>query len=502
MSELFVGKGESARALLLKYANRHGLIAGATGTGKTFTLRLLAEKFSKAGVPVFLADVKGDLNGFAFSGEGDARIDAFKARAEELGEADYRPQAFPTCYWDLYGEKGLPVRTTISELGPMLLARILEVNDTQEGVLNIVFRIADEEGLLLFDLKDLRALLQYVADNAAEIGTKYGNVSAQSVGAIMRQILTLENQGADQFFGEPALDLNDFIRQSPDGRGYVNVLAADPLMRSPRLYATFLLWMLSEFFENLPEVGDQEKPKLVFFFDEAHLLFSDAPPALIQKIEQAVRLIRSKGVGVYFISQNPTDIPDTVLGQLGNRVQHALRAFTPRDQKAVRAAAQTFRANPNLDIETAITELKTGEALVSFLDESGAPTVTETTKIYPPESKADPADPSAVADVIGREYLGSKYKTAIDRESAYEMLAARVEKEDVAAEPGAASETASQGGGLLGALGGLFGGGGNSRRQSVGEAMVKSVARNIAGQIGRQIGRQILRGLFGSLSKR
>ena len=365
------GDGKPGRyaALALAMGNRHGLITGATGTGKTVTLQTLAEGFSRAGVPVFAADVKGDLAGLAMAGDGRP---ALLDRARAIG-TPYAPQAFPALFWDLFGEQGSPIRATVAEMGPLLMARLLELNDTQAGVLNILFRVADEEGLLLLDLKDLRALLGYVADHASELTTKYGNVAAATVGTIQRQLLVLENQGGEHFFGEPALEVDDFLQRAPDGRGFVNVLAADRLMRSPRLYATFLLWLLSELFERLPEVGDRDRPKLVFFFDEAHLLFDHAPRPLMQAVEQVVRLIRSKGVGIYFVTQNPLDVPDTVLGQLGNRVQHALRAFTPRDQRAVRAAAETFRQNPGFDVATAITELGVGEALVSFLEPKGTP---------------------------------------------------------------------------------------------------------------------------------
>ncbi len=497
--KLSVGVNEKGaiQGVLSNYANRHGLIAGATGTGKTFTLHMLAERFSDAGVPVFTADVKGDLNGFAFSGERAVKAGKIAERAAELSEADFAFQAYPTAYWDLYGEKGLRVRATISEVGPLLLARILDVNETQEGVLNIIFRIADEQGLFLIDLKDLRALLNYIAENAADVSVKYGNVTAQSVGAIMRQILTLENQGGDQFFGEPALDLHDFIRCDADGRGYINVLSADKLMNNPRLYATFLLWALSELFENLPEVGDLEKPKAVFFFDEAHLLFTDAPEALIRKIEQVVRLIRSKGVGIYFVTQNPIDIPETVLGQLGNRVQHALRAFTPRDQKAVRSAAETFRVNPELDISTVITELKTGEALVSFLDESGAPSVTEKVKILPPRSLTEPASLAETQGIVFADPLRAKYEKDLDRESAYEMLNAQAAPAEV--ETPVEQQTESSGGWLAG-LTGLLGGG--SGRQSIGETVIKTAARNVTNRIAREVGNQLIRGIFGSLSRR
>ncbi|MDQ4135599.1 MAG: DUF853 domain-containing protein, partial [Pseudomonadota bacterium] len=383
---ILIGKSTKPEVLHLKLANRHGLITGATGTGKTVTLQVLAEGFSNAGVPVFASDIKGDLSGIAAPGQGK---DVFVKRAKEIG-VDYVPDRFPTVFWDLFGEQGHRVRTTISEMGPLLLARLLDLNETQEGVLNIVFRIADEQGLLLLDLKDLRALLQLVADNAKELTTAYGNVSKATIGTIQRQLLVLENQGGEAFLGEPALDIRDLMKTDRDGRGIVNILAADRLMSNPRLYATFLLWLMSELFEELPEVGDLDKPKLVFFFDEAHLLFNDAPQALLEAVERVVRLIRSKGVGVYFITQNPADVPESVLAQLGNRVQHALRAFTPRDQKAVRVAAQTFRQNPAFDTETAITELGVGEALVSTLEGKGAPSLVERSLIAPPMAQVGP----------------------------------------------------------------------------------------------------------------
>ena len=392
---ILIAQGAEPIYLLPKMANRHGLIAGATGTGKTVTLQTLAENFSARGIPVFMADVKGDLAGMSQVGGNNPKI---AARARELGISDFKGEACPVVFWDVFGENGHPVRATISEMGPILLGRLLNLNDTQEGVLNMVFKIADEAGMLLLDLKDLRSMLQYVADNAEQFKTQFGNVSAASAGAIQRNLLALESQGADKFFGEPALDLNDLLQTDSNGRGVVNILAAEKLMqRSPKVYATFLLWMLSELFETLPEVGDPEKPKLVFFFDEAHLLFADIEGSIREKVEQMVRLIRSKGVGVYFISQNPLDIPDVVLGQLGNRVQHALRAFTPRDQKAVRAAATTFRQNPKIKIETAITELEVGEALVSMLEESGSPSVVERAKIVPPRSQLGAITPAAAA---------------------------------------------------------------------------------------------------------
>jgi DNA helicase HerA-like ATPase len=394
--KIFVGKSKKPEYLTLRFANRHGLVAGATGTGKTVTLQVLAEGCSRAGVPVFAADIKGDLSGIAAAGEAK---DAFVKRAKDMG-LDYEPDRFPVVFWDLFGEQGHPIRATISEMGPLLLARLMDLNDVQEGVLNIAFRVADEQGLMLLDLKDLRAVLTLVAEHAAELTTQYGNVSKTTVGTIQRQILVLENQGGSNFFGEPALALSDFMRNDRDGRGVVNILAADKLMENPRLYATFLLWLLSELFEQMPEIGDPEKPKLVFFFDEAHLLFNDAPKALLDKIEQVVRLIRSKGVGVYFVTQNPLDVPDTVLGQLGNRVQHALRAFTPRDQKAVKAAAGTFRPNPKLDTAKVIMELGKGEALVSFLESNGIPSLVERAMIRPPSARLGTTTPEERQAII------------------------------------------------------------------------------------------------------
>ncbi len=428
MSEIFLGLGANGerQALRLDQANRHGLVAGATGTGKTVTLQGLAESFSANGVPVFVADVKGDLAGIAMAGSPQFKhADKLEGRARELGMDDYAYADNAAVFWDLYGEKGFPIRTTISEMGPLLLARLLDLNDTQEGVLNIVFRYADENGLLLLDLGDLQSMLAFAYDNASELSGSYGNVSKQSVGAIQRQLLSFESQGADLFFGEPALEIDDFLKADEQGRGIINVLAADRLMRSPKLYATFLLWLLAELFESLPEVGDPEKPKLVFFFDEAHLLFDDAPDALEDKVEQVVRLIRSKGVGVYFVTQNPIDIPERIAGQLGNRVQHALRAFTPRDKRAIKAAAETFRINPDLDVEQAITELKVGEALISTLDEDGAPTVVQRTLVKPPQSRLGPVTEKERKIVNSVSDLDGKYDEAVDRESAEEVLAAK-----------------------------------------------------------------------------
>ena len=426
--DIYLGLGAdgSRQNLMLGRSNRHGLIAGATGTGKTVTLQGIAESFSAAGVPVFVADVKGDLSGIAMPGSPTFKhADKLEARAKELGITDYAYSDNPVIFWDLYGEQGHPIRTTVSEMGPLLLSRPLDLNETQEGVLQIVFRYADENGLLLLDFADLTALLTWASENSAELSGKYGNVTKPSVGSIQRQLLSFEAQGADHFFGEPALEIGDFLKVDDQGRGYVNVLAADKLMRSPKLYATFLLWLLAELFESLPEVGDPEKPKLVFFFDEAHLLFNDAPKALMDTIEQVVRLIRSKGVGVFFVTQNPIDIPDRVAGQLGNRVQHALRAFTPRDQRAIKAAAETFRVNPKLDVEAAITELKTGEALVSTLDHEGAPSVVERTLIKPPRSRLGPVTPKERAIIQSISPVEGKYDTRVDRESAAEVLAAK-----------------------------------------------------------------------------
>lgn len=471
---IFVAKGEHPLHLLLRLANRHGLVAGATGTGKTVTLQVLAEGFSKHGVPVFLADVKGDLAGLSQPGEPKPKL---IERARELG-IELSFAASPVVFWDLFGEQGHPIRTTVTEMGPLLLSRLLDLNDVQAGVLNLAFKLADDEGLLLLDLKDLRSLLTHVAENARQITLRYGAVSASSVGAIQRALLVLDQQGGERFFGEPALSLADLIQLDDAGRGVVNVLAADRLMQSPRLYATFLLWLLSELFEQLPEIGDPEKPRLVFFFDEAHLLFDDAPRALSEKVEQVVCLIRSKGVGVYFVTQNPLDVPDEVLGQLGNRVQHALRAFTPRDQKAVRVAADTFRPNPKLDAAAAITELGVGEALVSMLEASGAPAVVERAKVRPPESRLGPVTPQERAAVRSRSPVGSAYDQTVDRESAFERLTARARAAAAPAAPTAAPR--------------------GRERESAGEAMLKSVARSV----GSQLGRQLVRGLLGSILRR
>ena len=483
---LLIAKSKTPIYLLPKMANRHGLIAGATGTGKTVTLQVMAERFSAIGVPVFMADVKGDLAGISQPGAENPKI---RERVKQLGLKDFAYSGFPVTCWDLFGAQGHPVRATISEMGPLLLARLLNLNETQEGVLALVFKIADDNGWLLLDLKDLRAMAQYVGDNARQFTTDYGNVSAASIGAIQRALLTLEQQGADKFFGEPALNLDDLM-QTQDGRGMINILAADRLMQAPKLYATFLLWLLAELFEQLPEVGDREKPRLVFFFDEAHLLFNDAPQALLEKIEQVVRLIRSKGVGVYFVSQSPLDIPDNVLGQLGNRVQHALRAFTPRDQKAVKAAADTFRANPKLKVDQVISELGVGEALISMLDEKGSPTPVERALVCPPASRIGPVTEAERAKIIDTSPLKGQYDKTVDRESAYETLKNRAAQ----AAPAAPAQAGTSGGGLLDTLlGGTGPRGGH--REGAAEAMVKSAAR----AIGSQVGRQLIRGVLGSL---
>jgi DNA helicase HerA-like ATPase len=507
-ASILVGKrpGGPELQLLPGMANRHGLVAGATGTGKTVTLQLLAESFSRIGVPVFAADVKGDLSGISQAGGGNAKVDA---RAQELGVAPLAYAACPVVPWDVYGELGTPVRTTVSEMGPLLLGRLLELNDTQIGVLTLVFKVADDEGLLLLDLKDLRAMLENVAGRAKELTTSYGRVSSSSVGAIQRGLLTLEEQGGERLFGEPALDVRDLL-QVKDGHGVVNLLAAEKLYRSPKLYATFLLWLLSEIFEQLPEVGDLDRPKLVFFFDEAHLLFADAPDALRDKIEQVVRLIRSKGVGVYFVTQNPTDLPDTVLGQLGNRVQHALRAFTPRDQKAVRAAAETFRANPGLDVKQTIVELGVGEALLSFLDEKGMPAPVERALVCPPLSRVGAISADERTRLVRESAQRGKYEQAVDRESAYERLQDRATRAaDVADDasvaasrsaPGARSRSASREDDAPRAS---RGGGSRREPESVAEAMMKSAARSLGSAVGRELGgrtgARIVRGLLGSL---
>jgi DNA helicase HerA-like ATPase len=490
--DILVGKGEQ-RAVSIRpdMANRHGLVAGATGTGKTVTLQRLAERFSRIGVPVFAADVKGDLAGISQAGGDNAKV---AERVAEMGletEEGFAYAPCPVTCWDLYGEQGHPVRTTISEMGPLLLSRLLELNDVQEGVLNICFRVADDNGLLLLDLKDLRAMLNHVAENAASLKTTFGNVSPASVGAIQRRLLTLENQGGDLLFGEPALDLTDLMRRDAAGQGMINVLAADRLIRSPQLYATFLLWLLSELFEQLPELGDPDKPILVFFFDEAHLLFDDAPKVLIDKVEQVVRLIRSKGVGVYFVTQSPTDVPDEVLGQLGNRVQHALRAFTPRDQRAVRAAAQTFRQNPRLDTETAITALGVGEALASTLDADGIPGIVEHIKVAPPGSRLGPISAAERRALLAASPVAGVYERLVDRSSAYETLKLMAEQAAMAAEAAElmpqrqATRTPTRGG-----------------PQTPLEAFAVNAMRSLGTQIGRQLARGTLGSLFGGPRRR
>ncbi|WP_291827642.1 helicase HerA-like domain-containing protein [Bosea sp. (in: a-proteobacteria)] len=501
---ILIGKSWKPETLLLKLANRHGLVTGATGTGKTVTLQVLAEGFAREGVPVFAADIKGDLSGIAAPGDSKP---PFLKRAEEIG-VKYEPDQFTTVFWDVFGEQGHPVRATISEMGPLLLARLLDLNETQEGVLNIAFRIADEQKLLLLDLKDLRAILGFIAENAKDLTTKYGNVTSQTVGTIQRALLVLENQKGDLFFGEPALEISDLMRTDRYGRGIVNIMAADKLMANPRLYATFLLWLLSELFEQLPEVGDLDKPKLVFFFDEAHLLFNGAPKALLTAVEQVVRLIRSKGVGVYFVTQNPLDIPETVLAQLGNRVQHALRAFTPRDQKAVKAAAETFRQNPKINTAEAIMHLAVGEALISTLEGRGSPTVVERTLIAPPMAQVGPCSAQIRQQALTESGFKGKYDTMIDRESAYEELAARKNL----AEAGPVEASTTGGGGILDTIGGWLGGGAPQQRpktgpgsrggalpQSMAEKVLTSAARSAATTIGRQVGTAILRGVLGSM---
>lgn len=492
--------------LLPELANRHGLITGATGTGKTVTLQVMAERFSAIGVPVFMADVKGDLAGLAVAGATSPKMEA---RLAQLKFEAPKWAACPVVFWDVFGKSGHPVRATISDMGPLLLGRLFNLNDTQQGVLTLVFKIADDHGLLLLDAKDLRAMLQHIGDNAKDYTTEYGNVSAASIGAIQRSLLEIEQQGGTEFFGEPMLDINDLLQTAGAGRGVVNILAADKLMNSPKLYATFLLWMLSELFERLPEIGDPEKPRLVFFFDEAHLLFNEAPKSLLDKIEQVVRLIRSKGVGVYFVTQNPLDIPDTVLGQLGNRVQHALRAFTPRDQKAVKAAAQTMRANPELDTEKAITELSVGEALISLLDDKGRPSPVERAYILPPASRIGPISETERAVIIKSSVVFGHYEKTIDRESAYEKLNARVAGHNTGTgettDAGAALRPTDAGGGLMGMLRDtLLGTTGPRGGQHPGilDAAAKSAARSVGSQVGRAIVRGVLGSILGAGRKR
>ena len=494
---LLIAKNSTTTCELLpSLANRHGLITGATGTGKTVTLQTMAENLSKIGVPVFMADVKGDLTGISQAGSISPKLAGI---LKERGIDTPKAMACPTTLWDVFGEQGHPVRATISDMGPLLLGRMLNLNETQSGVLNLVFKIADDNAMLLLDLKDLRTMLQYVGDNASEFTTTYGNVSAASVGAIQRGLLQIESQGADKFFGEPMLNISDFM-QTVDGQGVVNILTADKLMNSPRLYATFLLWMLSELFEQLPEIGDPEKPKLVFFFDEAHLLFNEAPKVLVERIELVVRLVRSKGVGVYFVTQNPLDIPDSVLAQLGNRVQHALRAFTPRDQKAVKATAQTMRQKPGLDIETAITELAVGEALISLLDEKGRPTVTERVFVLPPGSQIGPILPAQRQALLANSLVAGVYEKTVDRESAYEKIKGRAAAAatEAANNPngGAAGQSAS--GGMLGGLNDiLFGRTGP--RGGRNEGLAQSLAKSAVRTIGSTVGREIIRGVLGSI---
>ena len=508
---IFVGGGgvdyADPQSLILKYANRHGLIAGATGTGKTVTLQILAESFSKQGVPVFLSDVKGDLSGLAVPGSVDHKLhEKLVSRANTIGFDDYGYEDFPVVFWDMFGEKGHPVRTTISEMGPLLLSRLLELTDAQEGVLNIAFRMADENGMLLLDLKDLQSLLVWLGENSSDLTLRYGNISKSSIGAIQRRLIVLENQGALQFFGEPALNLDDMIAKTPSGQGRVNILAADRLMQSPRLYATFLLWMLSELFENLPEVGDPDKPKFVFFFDEAHLLFDDAPKALIDKVEQVARLIRSKGVGVFFITQNPDDVPSDILGQLGNRFQHALRAFTPRDQKALRAAAETFRPNPAFNTVEAIRDVGVGEAVVSTLVKKGVPSIVERTLIRPPSSRLGAISDTERAAVIAKSPLAGLYEAKIDRESAFEILKRKAESaaelEEPEDEPAEREFSNAR----------RYGSGTkysrptdkrkpkrSSRGDTATEAFTKSLARSFGTQLGRSLGRGTLGSFFRKL---
>jgi hypothetical protein len=488
--KLLIAKGENELYLLPKMANRHGLITGATGTGKTITLQGMAESFSSIGAPVFLSDIKGDLSGLCEPGGGNAKIDE---RVKLLDIKDFSYQPFPIQFWDVFGEQGCPVRTTVSEMGPLLLSRLLNLNEIQSGVLNLVFRIADDQGLLLLDLKDLKSLLVYAAENAAKYTVEYGTISKQSVGAIQRALLVIEDQGGALFFGEPALDIKDCMKTDENGLGYINILACDKLFQSPALYSTFLLWLLSELFEELPEVGDLDKPKLVFFFDEAHLLFNDAPKVMLERVEQVVRLIRSKGVGVYFITQNPVDIPDSVLGQLGNRVQHALRAYTPKDQKAIKAAAETFRQNPKYTVEQVITELGVGEALISFLDEKGRPSVVEKAFVVPPRSKIGPVSPERRNEVIARSEMKDRYEKTVDRESAYELLQAKAlrekEEEKAAAEERNTrvehEEQPHQG---------------KPGRKP--DTMIEKLSKTAAGSAGRQVARELVRGILGSLLRK
>lgn len=509
---VFIGGGAENYAtpqhLLLKYGNRHGLIAGATGTGKTVTLQILAESFSAQGVPVILSDVKGDLSGLAASGSAGFKLhDAFTDRARTIGFDDYAYRAFPVTFWDLFGQKGHPVRTTVSEMGPLLLARLLELSEAQEGILNIAFRVADEQGLGLLDLKDLQALLVWVGENRADLSLRYGNVATASIGAIQRRLLVLEGQGGDRLFGEPALALDDLFLTDADGFGRINIIAADTLMRSPRLYATFLLWLLSELFETLPEVGDPDKPKLVFFFDEAHLLFDDAPKALVDKVEQVARLIRSKGVGVYFVTQNPSDVPEDILGQLGNRVQHALRAFTAKDQRDLRQAAQNYRGNPAFDIEDAIREVGVGEAVTSMLERKGVPGMAERTLIRPPSSQLGPIDDAARAALLGTSPLAGKYDTPIDRESAFEVLRDRA---NAAAREAEAAEQAEEESEAVAErefrAARRYSGSRVSRstsraRNARSDSVATTFAKSFARQLGTKSGQALVRGVLGGLFK-
>jgi uncharacterized protein len=488
---IFLGAGDEPQVLYLPMANRHGLVTGATGTGKTVTLQIMAESFSRMGVPVFAADIKGDLSGISQKGRD---VDFLLARAKQIGLDPYDYEASPTIFWDVFGEQGHPIRTTITEMGPLLLSRLMGLSDAQEGALNIAFKIADQEGLALLDMKDLRALLKDLADRGKEITTEYGNVAATTIGAIQRQLVVIEQQGGDKFFGEPALDIKDFMRTTRDGRGYVNIIAADRLVNAPQLYATFLLWLMSEMFQEMPEVGDLEQPKLVFFFDEAHLLFADASPALIHKVEQTVKLIRSKGIGIYFVTQNPLDVPDSVLAQLGNRVQHALRAYTPREQEAVKVAATTFRPNPKFKTATVITELGKGEALVSVLDLKGVPTMVERTFIRPPAGQLGPVTPAQRQATIAASPVADKYETAIDRDSAYEKLSKKAAanaalKQQVNEEKAAAKAERA-----------------TPHRESATDRFVKGVAGTVGRQLGSQIvrtvGSALVRGILGSLTRR
>ena len=514
--KLFIGKAAKPQYLSLNLANRHGLVTGATGTGKTVTLQTIAEGFSRAGVPVFAADIKGDLSGVSQEGEGK---DWIVKRCKEI-DTKYEPDQFPVIFWDLFGEQGHPIRATVSEMGPLLLSRMMNLNDTQEGVLNIAFRVADENGLPIMDLKDLRAMLNFVAENSADLMKSYGNVSSTSVGAIQRQLLVLENQNGEKLFGEPALEIKDLMKIK-DGKGVINLLAADKLMGNPRLYSIFLLWLLSELFEELPEVGDLDKPKLVFFFDEAHLLFDEAPKALLDKIEQVVRLIRSKGVGVYFVTQNPADVPETVLAQLGNRVQHALRAYTPKEQKAVKVAAQSFRPNPKINVERVITELGKGEALTSFLEGNGVPSMVDRTLIRPPAGNVGPVTDAQRKAVLAKSPVKGKYDEAMDSESAYEILQKKTDIKTRNADQGDGNQQPS--GSTMGGIGDLIGGifGTNRKRgeklstgqkvarevtrsvtNRIGGAVAGEIGKKIGGSMGNTIGRAILRGALGGILRR